>query len=173
MFSNYGYAPEELNLSYLYFFFFFGHCMQLAGILVSPIRDGTWALLAEKAQSANQCTSGEVPVSTILNLNRFTGPRANFLNSAFSGSVHARRIVMGYQMEKRAIQVSTCLIDSLCCTEETNNTVNNHTPIKGNKKFLKIMLNFQNRISTFFWFQDRNSSNRIHMRVTLQCISYC
>ena len=90
------------------FFFFFGHSMQLAGIL---------------AQSANQCTSGEVPVSTILNLNRFTGPRANFLNSAFSGSVHARRIVMGYQMEKRAIQVSTCLIDSLCCTEETNNSV--------------------------------------------------
>lgn len=109
--------------------------MQLAGILVSPIRDGTWALLAEKAQSANQCTSREVPVSTILNLNRFTGPRANFLNSAFSGSVHARQIVMGYQMEKRAIQVSTCLIDSLCCTEETNNIVNNHTPIKGNNKF--------------------------------------
>ena len=68
---------------------------KIRGILVSPIRDWTWALLAEKAQSANQWTSGEVPVSTVLNLNRFTWPRANFLNSAFSGSVQARRIGYG------------------------------------------------------------------------------
>ena len=89
----------EFILSLL--FFFFGHSMQLAGILVSPIRDRTWALSAEKAQSANQCTSGEVPVSTILNLNRFTGPRANFLNSAFSGSVQARQIGYGLSGGKK------------------------------------------------------------------------